>query len=197
MVSNKIKLITFTGSTGAGKTTIAGELMRRYTECKWLGGYTTRQLRPTDLPGEYYSISKEEFLHLVNEDRFVEWVQVHGNDYYGTLKESVDSIIHGSNSVFFKTIDPIGLLKLITYAPTVVRSFYVLAPSEDILQKRLRDRGETEETIARRLIDCKRWDVDARASSIPYIFIRNERTVGEIVDHVLEYLTDVFPRSAA
>ncbi len=186
-----IKLITFTGASGVGKTKIARTLLDRYPRFDWLESITTREIRPSNFPDEYVHVSKEEFLEWISQEKFVEWVVVHGSDYYGTLKSSMDKVLSCPDKIFLKTIDPIGLAKLHAYAPSAILPFYVLAPSEDTLRQRLTDRGEQEETIRKRLHDCERWDGDAQVSSLPYVFIENEKTVEDVLAHIIQYLKDV------
>ncbi|MEK7648730.1 MAG: hypothetical protein AAB400_02295 [Patescibacteria group bacterium] len=184
-----IKLITFTGASGVGKTVIARTLLERFPLFGWLESITTREIRPTNFPDEYVHVSQGEFLQWVSEEKFVEWVQVHGNDYYGTLKGSLDRVLTDPKRIYLKTIDPVGLAKIHAYAPSALLPFYVLAPSEDILRQRLSDRGESEETVQRRLHDCERWDADARQSKIPYVFIQNEKTIEDVIEHIIDFLS--------
>ncbi len=185
----KIKLITFTGASGVGKTVIARTLLERFPFFGWLESITTRSIRPSNFPDEYVHVPEGEFLQWVSEEKFVEWVQVHGNDYYGTLKTSLDRVLTDSDRIYLKTIDPVGLAKVHAYAPHALLPFYVLAPSEDILRQRLADRGESEETIRLRLHDCARWDSDARQSPIPYVCIQNEKTIEDVIEHIIDYLS--------
>ena len=187
----KIKLITFTGASGVGKTVIARPLLEQFPLFGWLESITTRDIRPTDFPYEYVHISQEEFLRWISQEKFVEWVQVHGNDYYGTLKESLDRVLCDTKKVHLKTIDPIGLEKVYAYAPDAIVPFYVLSPSEEILRQHLADRGESQETIQKRIHNCRKWDSDAKASSIPYVFVENKKTVYDAVIHITAYLNDV------
>lgn len=185
---HKIKLITFTGASGVGKTKIARTLLDRYPRFAWLESVTTREKRPENFPDEYVHVSKEEFLKFISEEKFVEWVQVHGDDYYGTLKSSLDNVLADLKYVYLKTIDPVGLAKLYAYAPSAILPFYIVAPSKSVLQQRLTDRGESEETIQKRISDCAQWDSLARRSSLPYEFIENEKTVDDAIAVIIERL---------
>ena len=187
----KIKLITFTGASGVGKTVIARTLLEQFPLFGWLESITTRDIRPTDFPYEYVHISQEEFLRWISQEKFVEWVQVHGNDYYGTLKKSLDRVLCDPKKIYLKTIDPVGLAKVYAYAPDAIVPFYVLSPSEEILRQHLADRGESQETIQKRIHNCRKWDSDAKASSIPYVFVENKKTVYDAVIHITAYLNDV------
>lgn len=189
-MSSDIRLITFTGASGVGKTTILISLLRRFPRCGVLESVTTRSERPAEFEGEYRHVSQEEFAKLRECDAFLEWAAVH-HDYYGVLKESMDRVLADTTRIYFKAIEPSGLVKLCAYAPHAIKSFYIIAPSEIILRQRLKDRGENEEVIERRIADCKKWDEEARHSPIPYVFIKNEHTVEEIVNHIIEQLQSV------
>lgn len=184
----KIKLITFTGASGVGKTKIARTLLDRYPRFAWLESVTTREKRLTNFPDEYVHVSKNEFLRFISREKFVEWVQVHSDDYYGTLKSSLDKVLANPKHVYLKTIDPVGLTKLYAYAPSAILPFYIIAPSQSVLRQRLTDRGENEDTIQRRISDCTQWDSLARHSSLPYEFIENEKTIDDAIATIIERL---------
>lgn len=186
----QIRLVTFTGASGVGKTTILKSLLNHFPSSAVLESVTTRSERPTEFDGEYRHVSQEEFAKLRERGAFLEWAVVH-HDYYGVLKESIDHILADASCIYFKAIEPSGLAKIYAYAPHAIKPFYIIAPPESILRQRLTERGENEKVIELRIADCKQWDEDARRSSIPYVFIKNERDVEEIVDHIVEKLRSI------
>lgn len=87
------RIITLSGPSAVGKTTIARELLQANPEWKLLISLTTRGPRPSDIPGEYkYNVSMRRFDELEREGKFVWTVCVHGNKY-GTLSKLVDDAL--------------------------------------------------------------------------------------------------------
>jgi guanylate kinase len=112
--------------------------------------YTTRKPRGLEVPGEsYIYISRTEFEHRIAHNEFLEHAEVFGN-YYGTHKSVLEQArIDGKDLIL--DIDVQGARQLKQRIPEAV-SVFILAPSRDILEQRLRARSEdSEETIRRRL----------------------------------------------
>jgi len=81
------------GPSGAGKTSILKEVLKKIPNLTFSVSYTTRPKRPGEIDGEdYFFVSKEKFVELVNSGEFLEWAEVHGN-LYGTSKSFVESKI--------------------------------------------------------------------------------------------------------
>ena len=196
---NSIKIVTITGSSGAGKTSIIKRLLAQNSLFKLVTSFTTRTARPSDLPGEYQcEVFAKTFEAWNKENKFLWLVSVHNNSY-GTLKESVDAALI-SSAISFMPIVPDVIQPLRDYADTKltgrVLSFYILSPPEEELRRRLKLRGEDDATIEKRVSDCKQWDEAARNSGIPYIFITNnelDHGVGKAALEILKYLK-VIPR---
>lgn len=183
---SKPKIITFTGPSGAGKTTIVGELLKRHPEWNMIVSLTSREPRKLDLPGEYRcNVSKDEFLLRYQREEFIWLVSVHGN-MYGTLLADIARALLRDYSLM--QIVPDSVKKLQADVPKSVLSFFILPPGEKELRRRLKERGESEDNINRRIADCKKWEDEAKASGIYYEFVRNDGTVKEVVDKVEEIL---------
>jgi len=115
--------------------------------------YTTRQPRGQEVDGENYRfVSREEFERMLGRDEFLEWAEVFGN-YYGTHRGILEEArARGKDLVL--DIDVQGARQLKSQIPEAVTVF-ILAPSRQILEQRLRARGEDrEEVIERRLRDA-------------------------------------------
>jgi len=183
---NKIKIVTFTGPSGAGKTTIVRELLKRHPEWKMIVSLTSREPRcgeDGDLPGEYRcNVSKKEFLRIrkAGEDLWIE--SAHGN-MYATLKTDVLNAL-SSKGLSLMQILPVSIPKIREYVPGRVLSIFVLPPGEEELRRRLEKRGESPEQIEKRIADCRKWEEEARSSGIPYEFIRNDGTIAEAVEKI-------------
>ncbi|MDP2598419.1 MAG: hypothetical protein Q8P49_01160 [Candidatus Liptonbacteria bacterium] len=168
-------IITLTGASGAGKTSIARKLIELIPELKLVLSLTTRDPKPSDLPGEYRSnVPMGEFES--RKDEFL-WVTkiVHGNRY-GTLKSDVDSALASPQPhIMILVPECVGLLRDYIKNKDAVVHFYLLSPSEDELRRRLQGRGDDEAAVEKRIAECKKWDEAAPHSGIPYYFLWNDK----------------------
>jgi guanylate kinase len=133
--------------------------------------YTTRQPRGAERDGEsYHFVSRPEFQAMVARDEFVEWAEVFGN-YYGTHRGILEQArALGCDLVL--DIDVQGARQLIKKIPEAVTVF-ILAPSRQILERRLRARGEDrDEVIERRLREAA--EEIRRYSDYHYVLINRE-----------------------
>lgn len=180
-------IITITGASGVGKTTIVKRFLAARPGAKLITSFTTRSLRPSDLPDEYeYNVPAEEFEK--RHDEFLWVVRAHGN-LYGTSKKSVLEAFGPSSpaDLWLMILTPEAIPLLREYR---IAHFYVLSPSDKELKKRLSARGDDESAVQKRVDDCKEWNRAALQSDIPYIFLsNNEPTVGieEAVSQMLVF----------
>ena len=136
--------------SGSGKSTLVSRLLASDRHLRFSVSYTTRQRRGTEKPGEsYVYISREEFEGRCEGGEFLEYAEVFGN-YYGTHRSVLDQAAQEGKDLILD-IDVQGARQLKRSVPEAV-SIFVLAPSRDILEQRLRSRSEdSEEVIQRRL----------------------------------------------
>lgn len=113
---------------------------------------TSRPPRGTEKNGcEYYFLSPEEFDRSVSAGEFVEWEEVYAGTKYGTLRSEIQRIITQGRNVIMD-IDVKGALNVKKQFGPEALSVFILPPSEDELEKRLRNRAtDSEESIAKRL----------------------------------------------
>jgi guanylate kinase len=136
--------------SGSGKSTLVARLLKSLPELLFSVSYTTRPPRGSEKPGENYNfIEKQEFEARIRDGEFLEYAEVFGN-YYGTHRGVLDRArTEGRDLVL--DIDVQGARQLKSKVPEAV-SIFVLAPSRQILEHRLRARGEDrDEVIERRL----------------------------------------------
>ena len=143
-------LLILSAPSGAGKTTLARELMARTTNLAWSISHTTRPSRAGEVDGkDYHFVSEETFLSLRDQGAFAEWAQVHRASY-GTLRTTIDTTLNTGQDLLLD-IDVQGAEQLKLGYPEAVLVF-ILPPSWQKLEDRLRERGtDEEEAIMRRI----------------------------------------------
>ena len=169
--------------SGSGKSTLVSGLLKEMHELLFSISYTTRAPRGQERPGEnYYYTNREDFEHRIQQDEFLEYAEVFGN-YYGTHRSNLDRAqAEGRDLVL--DIDVQGARQLRGRIPEAV-SIFILAPSREILEQRLRDRSEDPEAvIARRLREAA--EEIRNYSDYDYIVVNHEvaSSVGNLVSIV-------------
>ncbi len=140
--------------SGAGKTTITRALLKNNDDVMMSISATTRPRRAGEVHGQdYYFVSPEEFRDMIENGEMLEYAKVF-NYYYGTPKEPVEQALKDSKDVIFD-IDWQGTQQLCEIVREDVVSVFILPPSRQELEKRLRNRSldtkETEEQIQGRM----------------------------------------------
>jgi guanylate kinase len=150
---NRGRLFVIAAPSGAGKTSLVEALLRRKPDLQVSTSYTTRPMRPTEeADREYHFISIPEFQQLVVQGQFLEYAQVFDN-YYGTGRRPVETELARGNNVVLE-IDWQGAQQVRKALAECVTVF-ILPPSRDALEDRLRKRQtDSEQVIARRLRDA-------------------------------------------
>ena len=148
------KLVLYAGSSGVGKGTIL-EKLRELDDNIWVSvSNTTRQPRKGEQDGvHYHFVTREAFEELIRQDGFLEYAEYCGN-YYGTPLAQLREKIAEGKTVFLE-IEVEGALQVMKKYPDVL-SIFIVPPSFEVLEKRLRNRGtEDEATIEKRLEKAK------------------------------------------
>ncbi len=146
------KAILFSAPSGCGKTTIIRELMQYFDCFDFSISATSRQPRGGEIDGkDYYFLSHDEFMHRVEKDLFLEWEEVYQGTCYGTLKSEIERIWNSGKVIVFD-VDVNGGRNIKRYFGNDALSIFVMPPSLEVLEQRLRSRGtDSEESIAKRL----------------------------------------------
>lgn len=149
-MNSKGLLIVYTGASGVGKGTIMKKLLEADCNNRLSVSATTRKPRTGEVNGrEYYFISFEEFKQKIDNHCFLEYARYCDN-YYGTPKQAVEDMINQGLNVFLE-IEVQGGTQIKKNYPDCV-SIFIMPPSMEELEKRLRGRGtEREEAITQRL----------------------------------------------
>ena len=147
-------LYIFSAPSGAGKTSLVKALLDTTSYIGVSVSHTTRAPRPGEVDGkDYHFISRDDFQELVNEGAFLESAQVFDN-YYGTSQRWVESEMEAGRDVILE-IDWQGAQQVRRLMPDSVSAF-IVPPSIEALEQRLRGRGQdSDEIIARRMRDAR------------------------------------------
>lgn len=177
-------IIVVSGFSGAGKGTIMKELTKRYDQYALSISATTRKPREGEENGrEYFFITTEEFEKLIAEDGLIEHAK-YVNNYYGTPRKYVEEKLSQGIDVILE-IEIQGALQIKEQYKDAVLLF-VMPPSAQVLEKRLRGRGtETDEVIAKRLARAKEEAVGIE--KYDYIVVNDD--LDECVEKVHEIIS--------
>ena len=139
--------------SGSGKSTLVARLMSEVEKLTFSVSYTTRKPRGTEVDGEaYHFIERDEFEARLAREEFLEHAEVFGN-YYGTHQTALQ-IAENKGKDLVLDIDVQGAAQLKERIPDAV-TIFILAPSREILEQRLRSRSQdSDEVIRRRLADA-------------------------------------------
>ncbi|NJK55278.1 MAG: guanylate kinase [Pleurocapsa sp. SU_5_0] len=144
------KLIVITGPSGVGKGTLVSLLLQRHPQLSLSVSATTREPRPGEIDGvAYYFLNQQDFETAIFNHELLEWAEYAGN-YYGTPKAQVIEQIEQGNYVVLE-IELAGARAIANIFPQA-RRIFILPPSIEELEARIRARGtNSEESIANRL----------------------------------------------
>ncbi len=156
--------------SGAGKSSLVNALLKREPGIKLSVSYTSRSPRPGEVDGvHYHFVTKEVFLDMVERGDFLEHAVVHG-DLKGTAKSAVEGRLAAGEDVLLE-IDYQGARIVRALLPKTI-SIFILPPSRDELEQRLRRRAQdSEEVILRRMKGSH--DEMAHAHEFDYIVIND------------------------
>jgi guanylate kinase len=166
--------------SGSGKSTLVRNLLNRDSSLLFSVSYTTRAARGSEIPGrDYHYISRDEFERRLGRGEFLEWADVFGN-YYGTHRSILDRA-EAEGKDLLLDIDVQGARQLKESIPGAV-SVFILAPSREVLEQRLRSRsvaeqklhnsGDIEPVIQRRL--RKAADEIGMYSQYDYVLVNDD-----------------------
>jgi guanylate kinase len=159
-------LFIISAPSGSGKSTLVAQVRLLVEGLDFSISYTTRAPRGSETDGrEYYFTGRETFRKMVENGEFLEWAEVFGN-YYGTAFSALEHARVAGKDLLLD-IDVQGAKQVMERLPEAV-SIFILPPSPEVLEIRLRNRSEaehmtSEEVIARRLLQAREevaqvWD---------------------------------------
>ncbi len=147
-------LFVISAPSGAGKSTLCHRLMEETPGVAFSVSHTTRSPRRGEVEGvDYHFVSKDHFMHMVEQGEFLEWAEVHGN-CYGTSGSAVMAMLENGKDVLLD-IDVQGAMQVRDIFTEAVLVF-IMPPSLEVLEQRLRNRGtDSEETIRLRMENAR------------------------------------------
>ena len=156
---SKGKLVVISGASGVGKGTVLGIMMNKRNNLKFSVSATTRPPRPSEINGmHYYFVTKERFEEMIAAGEMLEY-SAHNANYYGTPRAQAEEKMKVGSVLL--DIEPNGAKQVKEALPEAVLVF-IMPPSMEELEKRLRGRGDTpEDQIAMRL-ERANWEMEQR-----------------------------------
>jgi guanylate kinase len=154
-------MLVLSSPSGAGKSTIARNLLESDPSLELSVSVTTRPRRGSEIDGvHYHFVPQREFDRLRNSDALLEWAEVHGN-FYGTPREAAEAAMAAGRDMLFD-IDWQGAVQLNEKMRADIISIFILPPSMRELKSRLKRRAEdSDATIETRLknarIEIEHW----------------------------------------
>ncbi|MCD7774250.1 MAG: guanylate kinase [Clostridiales bacterium] len=175
------KLVVVSGPSGAGKDTIAAEIIKLDGKFSLSVSATTRAPREGEVDGvNYFFLSEDEFLQNIRDNAFIEYAKYSSN-YYGTLKRDVQSKI-AEGKIIILVIDVQGAEKIKKEYPDSL-SLFIMPPSKEILRQRLNDRMTEDNADIEKRIKIAEDEMKKR-SSYDYVVVNDDlnAAVSEVYD---------------
>ncbi len=173
-------LIVITGPASSGKDTIMKALLQKYLSMKRVISTTTREKRPGEVEGkDYYFVSRQQFNDLIQSEKMLEFVDF-SNNLYGTTKTELDPLTHGKDLIWRVETSRAAL-----QANALV--LYIDVPDWQVLRKRMRQRGMSDERIEERLKRDKA-DFEKYGSYFKNIIFNEEGKLEETINRIIKII---------
>ena len=166
-------MVILSSPSGVGKTTLTKKIQQKHQSFKISVSHTTRQPRSNEVDGvDYFFVSKDEFKDLIKKDKFYEYAKIFEN-FYGTLKETVDKTIIKNDILF--DIDWQGTKQLSKFSNLNLIKIYLITDKKELKQRLIKRNQNSEEEIEKRF---KAYDDDiTHWSDYDYVIINKNLEV--------------------
>ena len=159
MSSESGLLFIVSAPSGTGKTTLVERLVERTPRLRMSRSYTSRPAREGEADGvDYNFVTRDRFESMVAEGEFLEWADVFGN-LYGTGARDTERLLAGGDDVVL-VIDVQGA-RQVRERGVDASTIFVMPPSHDVLEARLRGRSKDSDAAIRRRLQVARKEVEA------------------------------------
>ena len=156
---SKGKLIVISGASGVGKGTVLGIMMEKRKDLSFSVSATTRPPRPGEIDGvHYYFISREKFEEMIAQGAFLEY-DAHAANYYGTPRAQAEE--KRERGPVLLDIEPAGAKQVREKMPDA-ELIFIMPPSMEELERRLRGRGDTPEEQIKLRMERAVWEMEQR-----------------------------------
>ena len=157
---SKGKLIVISGASGVGKGTVLGKMMQQRSDLTFSVSATTRDPRPSETDGvHYYFVTREKFEEMIAAHDFLDY-DAHNKNYYGTPRAQAEEKMENGHVLL--DIEPKGARQVKDAAPDAVL-FFIMPPSMEELERRLRGRGDTPEDQIQIRMERALWEMEQRS----------------------------------
>ena len=186
MKNNKGTLVLFSGPSGVGKDTVLEIVLNKDKTLQKSVSCTTREIRENEIEGkDYYFISVPDFEQMIDNNEVLEYAK-YGKNLYGTPKAPVDKWLDEGKIVILK-IEVQGAGNIKKLYPDAV-GIFILPPSMEVLEQRLRTRGtENEDDIIKRL-EIARNEIE-QSNNYDFLVINDD--LDKASENVLEILHNI------
>ena len=156
---SKGKMIVISGASGVGKGTVLRKMMEKRSDLTFSVSATTRPPRPNEVDGvHYYFVTRERFEEMIQNGEFLEYDD-HAKNYYGTPRsQAVEKMEKGH---VLLDIEPNGAKRVRESMPEAMLIF-IMPPSMEELERRLRGRGDTPEDQIKIRMERAAWEMEQR-----------------------------------
>ena len=194
-------VLIVSGPSGSGKSTLVQKILE-IPGTMLAVSPPTRPPRKTESNGKWYNfVSESQFQDMVKQGEFLEYAQVFGKNWYGTPRKALDEALEQKKDLVLE-IDVQGALQVKRKLPGAIAVF-VIPPSRDDLERRIRERGQDSEDEIRRRLDRARQemlsyssydfavvndDLERAGREVQAIALGSRCRVARTEEHILEIL---------
>ncbi|MDD6678200.1 MAG: guanylate kinase [Firmicutes bacterium] len=184
---SKGSLFVISGASGVGKSTVLKLVMEARQDLLFSVSATTRQMRPGEVDGvNYYYITREEFEDRIRRGEFLEYDE-HNGTLYGTLNGQIREKLTRGNVIL--DVEPVGAGNVRKAYPDATLIF-IMPPSRQELEERLRGRGDTSQEQIRLRLNRAEWEIEQKDWYDYVVVNRRAQTCAEEILRIIAEKAD-------
>lgn len=165
-------ILVISSPSGGGKSSLTQAILQSEESFVKSISVTTRLKRPGEIDGEdYYFISLKKFNSLLEQNELIEWTQIYDN-FYGSLRKNIEEFLDKGVDIIFD-IDWQGAREIKKQKPKETVTIFLLPPNIEILQKRLKERGQDSQEVIEKRIKNAPEEIK-HSSEYDYVIINDD-----------------------